>query len=122
MGDNLKLMEMNDNHTEYHTVKEFLTFCVDGPDAPGAGEWKSTFPGKYLEGGKEKGGQLVDQRLLPRIEEGEVRVLMVMDQCQMIIHKLPMDGLSAVGGNSKYTYYEPEDPKYAWLYDNLKES
>merc|ERR1719487_1462239 len=33
LGDDekLKLMEMNDNHVEYHTVKEFLTFCVDGP-------------------------------------------------------------------------------------------
>jgi hypothetical protein len=49
--DMLKLMEMNDNHVEYHTVKEFLTFCVDGPTAPGAGKWESTFPGKYLEGG-----------------------------------------------------------------------
>merc|ERR1719284_795592 len=49
----IKLMEMNDNHVEYHTVKEFLVFCVGGPDAEGAGSWASTFPGKYLEGGKE---------------------------------------------------------------------
>ena len=35
--DKLKLMEMNDNHVEYHTVKEFITFCVEGPDAEGAG-------------------------------------------------------------------------------------
>merc|ERR1712118_599937 len=111
-GDKLKLMEMNDNHVEYHTVKEFLTFCVDGPDAPGAGEWKSTFPGKYLEGGKEAGGQLVDQRLLPRIDEGEVRILMAGDTCQMAIHKKPMGGgLSAVGGNSEYTY-KPTDDMY----------
>merc|ERR1712178_187789 len=118
-SDKLKLMEMNDNHVEYHTVKEFLTFCVDGPGGE-AGEWTSTFPGKYLEGGKEAGGQLVDQRLLPRISEGEVRVLMVGDVCQMIIHKLPEGGLSAVGGNSAYTYYEPEDVKYADLYAKLK--
>merc|ERR1719281_1750643 len=117
-GDMLKLMEMNDNHVEYHTVKEFLTFCVDGPSAPGAGSWKSAFPGKYLEGGKEAGGQLVDQRLCPRISEGEVRVLMVGDVSQMIIHKKPTGGgLSAVGGNSAYTYYLPEDPKYKFLYD-----
>ena len=77
-GDKLKLMEMNDNHVEYHTVGEFLKFCVDGPDAPGAGKWTSTFPGKYLDGGKAAGGQLVDQRLLPRIDEGEVRMLMVV--------------------------------------------
>merc|ERR1719160_1612915 len=118
-GDMLKLMEMNDNHVEYHTVKEFLTFCVEGPDAPGAGEWKSTFPGKYLEGGKAAGGQLVDQRLLPRIDEGEVRILMAGDTCQMAIHKKPLGGLSAVGGNSEYTYYKPSDAKYKGLVDKL---
>merc|ERR1719454_1222625 len=107
--DYIKLMEMNDNHVEYHTVKEFLTFCIDGPDAKGAGNWFSTFPGKYLEGGQEAGGQLVDQRLLPRIDEGEVRILMAGDTGQMAIHKKPLSGLSAVGGNSAYTYYEPED-------------
>merc|ERR1712066_915570 len=113
-GDKLKLMEMNDNHVEYHTVKEFLAFCVDGPGGD-AGEWKSTFPGKYLEGGKEAGGQLVDQRLLPRISEGEVRMLMVKDTLHMIIHKKPEGGLSAVGGNSAYTYYLPGAPEYAGL-------
>merc|ERR1719420_1471159 len=75
-GDKLKLMEMNDNHVEYHTVGEFLAFCVNGPGGD-AGEWSSVFPGKYLEGGVEAGSQLVDQRLLPRITEGEVRMLMV---------------------------------------------
>jgi len=123
-GAMLKLMEMNDNHVEYHTVKEFMTFCVGGPDADGAGKWESTFPGKYLEGGKEAGGQLVDQRLLPRIDEGEVRILMAGDTCQMAVHKKPMGGgLSAVGGNSAYTYYTPEDDKYknmiATLYKDI---
>jgi len=118
--DYLKLMEMNDNHVEFHTVKEFLTFCVGGPTADGAGTWTSTFPGKYLEGGKEAGGQLVDQRLLPRIDEGEVRILMAGDTCQMAIHKKPMGGgLSAVGGNSEYTYYKPTDAKYSSLVNKL---
>jgi len=118
--DVVKLMEMNDNHVEYHTVKEFMTFCVGGPDAAGAGTWTSTFPGKYLEGGKEAGGQLVDQRLLPRIDEGEVRILMAGDSCQMAVHKKPTGGgLSAVGGNSDYTYYTPEDPKYKGLVQAL---
>ena len=71
-SDKIKLMEMNDNHTEYHTVGEFIEFCINGPGGA-AGEWQSIFPGKYLVGGKEAGGQLVDQRLLPRISEGEVR-------------------------------------------------
>jgi len=115
----LKLMEMNDNHIEYHTVGEFLEFCVNGPDSMKAGNWQSTFPGKYLEGGKEAGGQLVDQRLLPRIDEGEVRILMAGDTCQMAIHKKPLSGLSAVGGNSAYTYYTPEDPMYSKMVQKL---
>ena len=68
-----------------------------------------------IKGGAAAGGQLVDQRLLSRISEGEVRVLMAGDTCQMIIHKKPEGGLSAVGGNSAYTYYEPSDPRYADL-------
>merc|ERR1719454_389663 len=105
-GEYLKLMEMNDNHIEYHTCSEFLEFCVNGPGSAKAGNWFSTFPGKYLEGGKAAGGQLVDQRLLPRISEGEVRILMAGDTCQMAIHKKPLSGLSAVGGNSAYMYYD----------------
>jgi len=122
LGDNdwLKLMEMNDNHMEYHTVSEFLEFCVNGPGSKKAGNWQTSFPGKYLEGGKEAGGQLVDQRLLPRIDEGEVRILMAGDVCQMAIHKKPMGGgLSAVGGNSEYTYYKPTDDKYKGLVEKL---
>jgi len=118
-GEWLKLMEMNDNHIEYHTCSEFLEFCVNGPDSKKAGNWQSTFPGKYLEGGKAAGGQLVDQRLLPRIDEGEVRILMAGDTCQMAIHKKPLSGLSAVGGNSAYTYYEPEDPMYYKMIQKL---
>jgi hypothetical protein len=114
-GDWLKLMEMNDNHTEYHTCGEFIEFCVNGPDSKKAGNWQSSFPGKYLEGGKAAGGQLVDQRLLPRISEGEVRMLMVKDTLHIIIHKKPEGGLSAVGGNSAYTYYKPGCAEYASL-------
>merc|ERR1711865_39375 len=114
-GDKLKLMEMNDNHTEYHTVGEFLEFCINGPGGK-AGEWKSVFPGKYLEGGKEAGGQLVDQRLLPRITEGEVRMLMVGKTMFQIIHKKPVEGgMSAVGGVNIPTFYGPDEPKYADL-------
>jgi len=114
-GDKLKLMEMNDNHTEYHTVGEFLKFCVDGPGGA-AGEWKSVFPGKYLEGGKDAGGQLVDQRLLPRISEGEVRMLMVGAELFQIIHKKPSEGgLSAVGGINIPTFFPPDAPEYADL-------
>merc|ERR1719230_996496 len=114
-SDTVKLMEMNDNHVEYHTVGEFLAFCVDGPASPKAGKWESVFPGQYLAGGKEAGGQLVDQRLLPRIVEGEVRMLMVKDTLFKIIHKIPDGGMSAVGGIAKYAFYEPGCPEFAGL-------
>ena len=38
-----------------------------------SGEWTSKGTGKYLEGGKAAGGQLVDQRFCPRIVEGTLR-------------------------------------------------
>merc|ERR1711870_227134 len=76
----------------------------------------STFNGEYLEGGKEQGGQLVDQRLLPRITEGEVRMQMVKDELFAIIHKKPKaGGMSAVGGVADYTFYEPDAPEFATL-------
>ena len=38
----------------------------------------------------------------------------------MAIHKKPMGGgLSAVGGNSEYTYYKPTDAKYKGLVEKL---
>merc|ERR1712190_149674 len=118
-NDKLKLMEMNDNHVEYHTVGEFLEFCINGAGGR-AGKWTSTFNGKYLEGGKEQGGQLVDQRLLPRIVEGEVRMQMVKDSLFAIIHKKPQaGGMSAVGGISQYTFYEPDAPEFADLKTKL---
>merc|ERR1712196_358348 len=96
--------------------KEFLVFCNEGPDAEGAGEWKSTFPGQYLKGGKEAGGQLVDQRLLPRIKEGEVRMQMVKNELFAIIHKKPVgEGMSAVGGVADYTFFKPDAPEFAEL-------
>merc|ERR1712151_1025890 len=73
--------------------------------------------GKYLEGGKAAGGQLVDQRFCPRIVEGELRYNMVADTLVGIIHKKPKEGgISAVGGTgSIYTYYGPKEKKFANL-------
>lgn len=42
------------------------------------------------------GGQLINQRFLPRITEGEVRVLMIFDRPVHVVHKKPgKKGLSA---------------------------
>jgi len=114
--DKLDLMEANDNHSEEHTVAEFIEFCINGRTAK-SGEWTSKGVGKYLEGGKAAGGQLVDQRFCPRIVEGELRYNMVGDSLIGIIHKKPKEGgISAVGGTgSIYTYYGPKEKKFAGL-------
>jgi len=46
---------------------------------------------------------------------------MAGDTCQMAIHKKPSGegNLSAVGGNSDYTYYTPEDAKYKSMINKL---
>merc|ERR1712151_698018 len=112
----LILKEANDNHIEEHTVAEFIEFCVNG-HTDKSGEWTSKGVGKYLEGGKEAGGQLVDQRFCPRIVEGEVRMNMIGETCTGIIHKKPKaGGISAVGGTgSVYTFYAPDAPEFAKL-------
>ena len=72
------MTEANGNHAEEHTVAEFIEFCVNGRSDK-SGTWESKGTGKYLEGGKEAGGMLVDQRFCPRIVEGELRYNMVGD-------------------------------------------
>merc|ERR1712216_803668 len=84
----LSLMEANDNHAEEHTVAEFIEFCINGRTDK-SGEWISKGTGKYLEGGKAAGGQLVDQRFCPRIVEGELRYNLVGPKLIGIIHKKP---------------------------------
>merc|ERR1712032_237087 len=106
--DELILMEANDNHVENHTVKEFISWCINGRDKDESGKWESKGTGKYLEGGKAQGGQLTDQRFCGRILEGELRFNMVNDVCLGVIHKVPAPGgMSAVGGTgSEYFYYD----------------
>jgi len=116
----LSLMEANDNHAEEHTVGEFVEWCLKGRTAK-SGEWTSKGVGKYLEGGKEAGGQLVDQRFCPRIVEGELRYNCVGPKLVGIIHKKPKEGgISAVSGTgSIYTFYGPEEPLFANLTDGF---
>uniref|UniRef100_A0A7S0FS39 DUF6815 domain-containing protein n=1 Tax=Pyrodinium bahamense TaxID=73915 RepID=A0A7S0FS39_9DINO len=109
-------MEANDNHSEEHTVGEFIEFCLKGRTDK-SGEWTSKGVGKYLEGGKEAGGMLVDQRFCPRIVEGELRYNLIGPDLVGIIHKKPKEGgISAVGGTgSVYTYYGPDEKLFANL-------
>ncbi|KAK3268177.1 hypothetical protein CYMTET_23305 [Cymbomonas tetramitiformis] len=118
-SDRLKLMEMNDNHCEYHTVAEFLEFCINGRTEK-AGTWISVSPGKYMEGGEEAGGIMVDHRLLPVASAvGEVHMTMVKDKLFQTIHRKPNMiceyGTMIYKEGSKKTYYGPGDSPYSDL-------
>jgi len=99
----LKLQEAVDNHVEEKTIGEFMNFCKI-----------------YLDGA---GGQLVDQKFLPRIVEGEVRVFMIGDTPIELIHKKPAEGgISAtMKSGAKYVRYPPDDAKFELLMRCFKE-
>lgn len=89
----LKCTEAVDNHVEYITLEDFMTFCE-----------------KYIVGDN---GMLVDMRFMPRIKEGEIRILMVGDKPIFVVHKKPADTADAFSATlfsgAKYTYDKPED-------------
>merc|ERR1719382_1703094 len=113
--DMLILTEANDSHVEEHTVAEFMEFCVNGRTEK-SGEWKSIGTGQYYEGGREAGGQMVDQRFLPRIEEGEARFMMIGKELFRIEHYKYLGG---VGGETVTTIYQPDAPEFAETKDKL---
>ena len=88
----LKCTEAVDNHTEYFTLSDFMTFCE-----------------KYIVGDN---GMLVDMRFMPRIKEGEIRILMIGDKPIFVVHKKPADAADAFSATlfsgAKYTYDAPE--------------
>merc|ERR1712157_122116 len=100
----LILTEANDSHVEEHTVAEFMEFCVNGRTD------------KSYEGGKEAGGQMVDQRFLPRIEEGEARFMMIGKELYRIEHYKYLGG---VGGETVTTIYQPDAPEFAETKEKL---
>merc|ERR1712187_594606 len=115
--DMLILTEANDSHVEEHTVAEFMEFCVNGRTDK-SGDWTSVGTGKYFEGGREAGGQMVDQRFLPRIDEGESRFMMIGMELNRIEHYRYIGG---VGGETETTIYGPDEEKYKATKDKLVE-
>jgi len=93
--------EANDNHVEEHTIAEFLEWCENGRTDK-SGTWTSKGSGKYFDGGREAGGQMVDQRFLPRIDEGEGRFVMIGKRLFRVEHYVYIGG---VGGETKTTIY-----------------
>merc|ERR1719192_1476641 len=101
MDEMLTCKEANDNHVEEHTVAEFIEWCENGRTDK-SGEWTSKGTGKYFEGGREAGGQMVDQRFCPRIAEGEARFVMIGRSLYRVEHYVYIGG---VGGETKTTIY-----------------
>ncbi len=95
LSTKLKLTEAVDNHVEYQTLEDFMTFCE-----------------KYIVGDN---GMLVDMRFMPRIKEGEIRILMVGDEPVFVVHKKPAEAEDAFSATlfsgAKYRYDKPEDWK-----------
>lgn len=114
----LELMEANDNHVEEHTVDEFIEFCSNGRTAK-SGEWASVGKGQYFAGGKEAGGLMVDQRYLPRIDEGEARFMCVGTELNRIEHYEYPEGVS---GNYKQTIFQPDAPQWQQCREMLESS
>ncbi len=89
----LKCTEAVDNHVEHNRLDDFMTFCE-----------------QYIVGDN---GMLVDMRFMPRIKEGEIRILLVGDKPIFVVHKKPADAEDAFSATlfsgAKYTYDKPED-------------
>ncbi len=88
----LRCTEAVDNHTEERTLGEFMDFCH-----------------QYIVGDN---GMLVDMRFMPRIVEGEIRILLVGAQPVFVVHKKPAeteDAFSAtLFSGAKYRYDSPD--------------
>ena len=117
----LVLIEASDNYVEYHTVEEFLEWCINGRSDL-SGNWTSSGDGKYFDGGIQAGAMLVDQRFLPRIVEGEFRCLVVGSELIELVHKKPKEGSvsATLHSGAIYTKYPPQDLKFKSLVDNFR--
>lgn len=89
----VKCTEAVDNHTEERELGEFMDFCD-----------------QYIEGDN---GMLVDMRFMPRIVEGEIRILLVGPHPVFVVHKKPAEGgdnfSATLFSGAKYTYDKPEN-------------
>ncbi|MCX2683292.1 Cj0069 family protein [Campylobacter sp. MIT 21-1685] len=95
LNTKIKCTEAKDNHVEYRELGEFMDFCE-----------------QYIIGDN---GMLVDMTFLPRIKEGEIRLLMLYNTPVNVVHKKPAEGSDAFSATlfsgAKYRYDKPEQWK-----------
>ena len=91
----LKCTEAVDNHVEMRELGDFMEFCT-----------------QYIVGAN---GMLVDMRFMPRIKEGEIRILMVGPKPIFVVHKKPAEGAdnfsATLFSGAKYRYDDPSEWK-----------
>ena len=89
----IKCTEAVDNHVEDRQLGEFMDFCE-----------------QYIVGDH---GMLVDMKFLPRIKEGEIRILMVGSKPIFVVHKKPAAGEDSFSATlfsgAQYTYDSPSE-------------
>jgi hypothetical protein len=97
----IRCTEAVDNHVEERRLGEFMEFC-----------------NQYLIGDQ---GMIVDMPYLPRIVEGEVRILFVGQHPIFVVHKKPAEGgfSATLFSGAQYTYDDPKD--WAHLVDMFLE-
>lgn len=95
----IKCTEAKDNHSEEHELGEFINFCR-----------------QYIEGDN---GMIIDMKFLPRIVEGEIRLLMLYDKPVNVVHKKPAEGgfSATLFSGAQYRYDTPE--QWSDLVDNF---
>lgn len=102
----IKCTEAVDNHVEHRTLQDFMAMCV-----------------QYVIG---ENGMVVDMKFMPRISEGEIRILLVGEKPVFVVHKKPADEEGAFSATlfsgAKYTYDSPGDPRWRPLIDMFLES
>ncbi len=89
----VRCTEAKDNHVEERSLGDFIDFCA-----------------QYLVG---RNGMIVDMPFLPRIVEGEVRLLMLRRNPVYVVQKKRADVEDAFSAplfsGAKYTYQAPEE-------------
>ncbi len=89
----IKCTEAVDNHVEMRQLGEFMDFC-----------------NQYLAGDE---GMMVDMPFMPRIKEGEIRILLVGHNPIFVVHKKPAESEDAFSATlfsgARYRYDAPAD-------------
>jgi hypothetical protein len=99
----VRVQEAADNHVDMMLLQEFVRFCRTS----------------YLQKGTDF---IVDQRYLPRISEGEIRIIWISDHPIKIVHRKPGSTESfsaALGSGARHIFYDPWQPEFSSIVSSI---